>query len=98
MADISNYEEGIEAANMGFDIISTTLSGYTKDSPRLKGPDFNLIASLSSNISKPVIGEGRIWTIEDANEAFKNGAHAIVIGGAITRPQLITKRFVEGIK
>ena len=32
---------------------------------------------------------------EVARKAFELGAHCVVIGSAITRPQLITKRFIE---
>lgn len=95
MADIATYEEGIQAAQAGADIISTTLSGYTENSPRLEGPDFELIERLSKSISVPVIGEGRIWTVEEYREAFDRGAYAVVIGSAITRPHEITKRFVQ---
>lgn len=48
LADISSYEEGINAEKIGFDAISTTLSGYTPYTPKLVGPDLGLVASLSS--------------------------------------------------
>ena len=35
---------------------------------------------------------------EQINKAFDLGAHAVVIGSAITRPQLITKRFINGVE
>lgn len=96
MADISTYEEGIEAAKLGADILSTTLAGYTlesKDSPQ--GPDFPLLEKLAKDVDIPVVLEGRIWEPEDVDKAFELGAHCVVIGSAITRPQLITKRFVQ---
>lgn len=96
MADISTFEEGLEAAKLGVDIISTTLAGYTvesSDSP--EGPDFPLLEKLAKETDIPVVLEGRIWTPEDVDKAFSLGAHAVVIGSAITRPQLITKRFVQ---
>jgi N-acylglucosamine-6-phosphate 2-epimerase len=98
MADIATYEEGVQAAESGADIISTTLSGYTDNSPRLDGPDFELIERLAKSVSVPVIGEGRIWTVEEYREAFDRGAFAVVIGSAITRPHEITKRFIQSRK
>lgn len=96
MADISTYEEGIKAAELGADILSTTLAGYTIESSNSpEGPDFELLEKLVKDSGKPVILEGRIWTPEEVNKAFEIGAHAVVIGSAITRPQLITKRFVQ---
>ncbi len=96
MADISTLEEGILAEKAGADIISTTLSGYTQNSPNEgDGPDFELLENLVKNVKAPVVLEGRIWTIEQVQEAFRLGAHCVVIGSAITRPQLITKRFVQ---
>lgn len=98
MADISTLEEGINCANLGADIISTTLAGYTMESgePTI-GPDYKLLQNLVKTVDKPVILEGRIWTPEEVKKAFEYGAHCVVIGSAITRPQLITKRFIEGI-
>jgi len=98
MADISTKEEGIAAEKLGVDCISTTLSGYTPYSPKQEPPDFQLVEDLVKEVEIPVLAEGRIWSIEDASKALSLGAHAIVIGSAITRPQLITKHFFEGIK
>lgn len=96
MADISTFEEGIKVAELGADILSTTLAGYTVESANSpQGPDFDLLEKLVKNTNLPVILEGRIWTPEEVNKAFELGAHAVVIGSAITRPQLITKRFVQ---
>ncbi len=97
MADISTFEEGINADKLGTDIISTTLSGYTDESiTDSNSPDFELLEKLVSATVKPVILEGRIWSPDEVKKAFELGAHSVVIGSAITRPQLITKRFIEG--
>ena len=96
MADISTLEEGILAEKAGADILSTTLAGYTLESSNSPSdePDFNLLEQLVKNTTKPVVLEGRIWEPEQVDRAFEIGAHCVVIGSAITRPQLITKRFI----
>lgn len=96
MADISTAEEGVEAAKSGADILSTTLAGYTVESAAspVDEPDFELLKQLVEKTDKPVVLEGRIWSPEQVNKAFDLGAHCVVIGSAITRPQLITKKFV----
>ncbi|MEH7380508.1 N-acetylmannosamine-6-phosphate 2-epimerase [Bacillus sp. JJ1533] len=97
MADIATIKDAEYAIQCGVDMISTTLSGYTADSPKLEGPDFNLVEQLSKTASVPVIAEGRINTPEQARKMLELGAYSIVVGSAITRPQLITKNFAEGI-
>ena len=99
MADISTLEEGQNAEKLGANILSTTLSGYTQFSKnRGDGPDFELLKELVENTKIPVVLEGRIWEPEQVDKAFEIGAHCVVIGSAITRPQLITKRFVQRSK
>lgn len=96
MADISTLEEGIAARCLGADIISTTLSGYTQFSDnKPESPDFELLEKLVKTLDCPIFLEGRIWEPEEVNIAFELGAHAVVIGSAITRPQLIVKRFLN---
>lgn len=97
MADISTYEEAKTAYEKGVDIISTTLSGYTIDShlsPKDE-PDFDLLKKLTSSFNVPVILEGKIWEPKDVKKAFELGAFSVVIGSAVTRPQLIVKRFID---
>lgn len=97
MADVATIEEGIAARLLGADIISTTLSGYTKETQEKdpKKPDFKLLESLKKALNCPIILEGRVWTDEHLKTAFEKGAHCVVIGSAITRPQLITQKFVK---
>lgn len=97
MADISTLEEGLMCRLLKADIISTTLSGYTSHTfDRDTGkPDFELLKNLVKILDCPIILEGRVWTPEQVKTAFNLGAYAVVIGSAITRPQLITKRFSE---
>lgn len=93
MADISSVEEAVEAERLGFDFVGTTLVGYTEYT---KGnlPLVELEKVLKS-VSIPVIGEGNLDTPEKAKNALQLGAFAVVVGGAITRPQQITKKFVD---
>ena len=94
MADISTLQEGIAARALGANIISTTLSGYTIESrTESEEPDFVLLKKLVSILDCPVILEGKVWTLEQVDIAFKLGAYSVVIGSANTRPQLIVKRF-----
>ena len=99
MADISNYEEGINAWKCGVDIVGTTMSGYTAYTSSVSdGPDYELMERLSRDINIPVIGEGRIHYPDQAVKALQTGAWAIVVGGAITRPLEIAMRFQNAIK
>jgi N-acylglucosamine-6-phosphate 2-epimerase len=98
MADVSTYEEGVDAERYGADLISTTLSGYTENSNYTTYPDYELVHLLSRKLQTPVIAEGRVSTPEEALKCLQLGAWAVVVGSAITRPQLITKAFTEKIK
>lgn len=98
MADISTYEEGINAWKLGMDLVGTTMSGYTSYTPKLSGPDYELVRRLSAEIDIPVIGEGRVHSPEQAVEMLNAGAFAVVVGGAITRPLEIATRFIQAVE
>lgn len=97
MADVSTEEEGVAAERLGFDIVSTTLSGYTPYSPQAKEPDLELVRRLAGRLDVPIAAEGRIFTAAEAATAIEAGAAFVVVGGAITRPQLIAQRFAEAV-
>ncbi len=98
LADISTYEEGLAAEVAGADLVSTTMSGYTSYSPSLPGPDLELVARLAARLKIPLLAEGRYHSPQQVVQAFAAGATAVVVGGAITRPQEITRRFVAEIE
>ncbi len=95
MADCSTVEEALFADKLGFDFIGTTLVGYTKQSRELKieENDFAILREILDNVSHPVIAEGNINTPEKVKRVIELGAYSVVVGSAITRPQLITKTF-----
>ncbi|OAB40457.1 N-acetylmannosamine-6-phosphate 2-epimerase [Paenibacillus antarcticus] len=99
MADISTKQEAINAERLGFDLISTTLVGYTEETAGLKLYDdqFAALKEIISNVNTPVVAEGNIMTPEMAATCFEAGVYCVVVGGAITRPMQITERFVSEI-
>ncbi|WP_067727650.1 N-acetylmannosamine-6-phosphate 2-epimerase [Oceanobacillus damuensis] len=98
MGDIATLEDAAYAMTCGVDILSSTLSGYTKETEHKQGPDFELVEKLSHTYDIPVIAEGKIHTSADARKMLDLGAWAVVVGSAITRPQLITESFVSAMK
>jgi len=97
MADISTFEEAKNAQDIGFDIVSTTMSGYSKhtaDKDKTK-PDFELLEKCIKELDVPVVCEGRVHTPLTAKESLDKGAFAVVVGGAITRPLEIANRFYD---
>lgn len=97
LADIATYDEGIAAQAAGADLVSTTMSGYTDESPRLSGPDLALVEALAAVLTVPLLAEGRFKLPAEVKQALALGATAVVVGGAITRPQQITRWFVDSL-
>lgn len=95
MADISTVSEGLRAHELGFDFIGTTLVGYTKQSKELD--NFFVLDELIKKCSGKIVAEGNFDTPEKVKRAISIGAYSVVVGGAITRPQLITRSFVDAI-
>ena len=98
MADISTFDEAEYAFNLGADIISTTLSGYTKETENNpETPDFKLVEKCKKELNCPVILEGKIKDESDVKKAFESGAYAVVIGSMVTRPHKIIENFKKGL-
>ena len=98
MAEISTLDEAKAVMKMDIDLLSTTLAGYTKESAGIHRVDVDLIKEIRKISDIPVIAEGQVKTEEDAVDALKSGAFAVVVGTSITRPEIITQRFVEKIQ
>jgi N-acylglucosamine-6-phosphate 2-epimerase len=98
MADVSTPDEGVAAEAAGADMVGTTMSGYTPYSPQQDEPDLELVKHLAAKLTIPVLAEGRYRYAEQINQALANGAVAVVVGGAITRPQEITARLVKALE
>lgn len=99
MADCSTDEEALYADRLGFDFIGTTLVGYTDQSKDLKieANDFKIMREILANVTHPVIAEGNIDSPEKAKRVLELGCYSVVVGSIITRPQIITERFVSAI-
>ena len=100
MADVSTVEEAIFADELGFDIVAPTLYGYTSETNSLKidDHDYVVIRQIVKVVKNAkVLAEGNVSTPEIAKSVLDIGVHAVVVGGAITRPQLITKKFADAL-
>lgn len=100
MADVSTLSEAQACFHAGADCISTTLCGYTPDTlhEAKQGPSIDFLkACVKEFPNYPIFAEGRYNTPNEAAAAINNGAWAVVVGSAITRPHLITQWFVEAI-
>jgi N-acylglucosamine-6-phosphate 2-epimerase len=98
MADCGSLDDALAASDAGADLIGTTLAGYTDDRPRTTGPDLELLTRIIAHLPDlPIVAEGRIHTPEQARAALNTGAHAVVVGTAITHPTTITNWFRQAL-
>jgi len=97
MADVDDLENGIASEAAGADLVSTTLAGYTESRPRTAGPDLALVSDLAGRVRIPVLAEGRVRTTGQALACLEAGAHAVVVGTAITHPTSITRWFADAL-
>ncbi len=96
-ADVSNYDEAKRAIELGADIVAPTLYGYTEETKHIEEPNLREFARMCRDFKDDayVMMEGHLYTPEDAMKCLYLGAHAVVVGSAITRPHLTAKRFVD---
>ncbi len=96
-ADVATYDEAVWAMAHGADIVGPTLYGYTPETAHIEAPDLREFARICRDLKDEVyvIMEGHLYTPEDAMKCIFLGAHAVVVGSAITRPHLTARRFVD---
>lgn len=95
MADCATAADGRQAREIGFDILGSTMAGYT-GGPEPDDPDLDLVAALAA-LGRFTVAEGRYRTPEQAAAAIAAGADAVVAGSAITRPEHVTAWFARAI-
>ena len=96
MADCGTEEDARAAPVMGFDILGSTLSGYT-GGPVPEGPDLGLLTALRA-MGGFVMAEGRYNRPEDVAQARRHGADAVTVGTAITRTEIVTGWFARAVE
>jgi N-acylglucosamine-6-phosphate 2-epimerase len=95
MADVATLRQGVQAAKLGFDMVGTTLCGYTKETRHCQGPAFDLARRLVREVDIPVILEGRVHEPDHVRKAFGLGVYAVVVGTAITDFEWLSRQFIE---
>ena len=98
LADIASVEDARAAVDAGADAVATTLYGYTAETAGIRSFSWPLLEELLRRISVPIFAEGHVNQPEDVQRALDLGAHTVVVGSAITRPEFITARFVAAAR
>jgi N-acylglucosamine-6-phosphate 2-epimerase len=96
-ADVDTEADGVAAAAVGADLLGTSVTGYIRDvgEPR---PDLELVRRLARSTDRPIVAQRHYQTVDQVGAALDAGAHAVVVGSAITDPVFLTRRFVEGLR
>jgi putative N-acetylmannosamine-6-phosphate epimerase len=98
LADVASVEDGLAAQEAGADAVATTLYGYTAETAGIRTFSWPLLEALVDRLQVPVIAEGHINRPDEVRMALAKGAHAVLVGSAITRPETITARFVAATR
>ncbi|NEQ96127.1 MAG: N-acetylmannosamine-6-phosphate 2-epimerase [Cyanothece sp. SIO2G6] len=97
MADVDTLEGAIAAADAGADLVGTTLYGYTEATQTQTPPGFELLQQMVEQLTVPVICEGGIASPKMAKTALDLGAHAVVVGTAITGIDILVQQYVNAL-
>jgi N-acylglucosamine-6-phosphate 2-epimerase len=97
MADCATASDGAACKALGFDILGTTLSGYTAETSTAgPDPDFELIRAFRA-LGAFTMAEGRFNTTDLAACALAAGADAVTVGTALTRLEVMTGWFAAAL-
>lgn len=92
MADCAEPGDAVAAAAADADIVATTLCGYTERTKGTPLPALSLVRELAE-LGRFVIAEGGVTTPQALSDAFSSGAHAVVVGTAITNIDWLVREF-----
>ncbi len=97
LADVRDTQDALESLKLGADFVAPTFYRFKPDAKSTDTPDWEMFADMciKCNGIGFVLMEGKVWTVDDAIRSLYYGAHAVVVGSAITRPHIIAQRFVD---
>ena len=100
MADVDSVANGLRAAQLGCDLVGTTLYGYTRESSDQRPPGWELLEPLRQQLPPQVslICEGGIASGAMASQALTLGADCVVVGTAITGVDLQVAAYCREIR
>lgn len=98
LADIATLEEALAAEAAGADAVATTMYGFTAETNGARAVNWTMVKEMVKALRVPLIVEGHISQPEEVRRALDWGAHAVVVGSAITRPESITARFLAAMQ
>jgi N-acylglucosamine-6-phosphate 2-epimerase len=98
MGDIATVADAEFAVAHGVDIVATTSARYAYPDEKMPGPPIDLVRELAETVPVPIIAEGHFKTPEDCAAAIEAGAHAVVVGTALTAPEKVMAEFVQAMK
>lgn len=98
MADVDTLDNALRAVDAGADCVGTTLFGYTEATKHQTPPGFDLLKAMVAQCSIPVLCEGGVASPIQAHQALNLGAHAVVVGTAITGIDHLVTSYLETIK
>jgi N-acylglucosamine-6-phosphate 2-epimerase len=96
MADCATVADGPAARMAGADILATTLCGYTEETAGRSLPAFDVVSAYSQ-LQTFVICEGGIHQPAHAARAREAGAHAVVVGTAITNTEWLVQQYAAAL-
>ena len=92
-ADVATRADGVAARAAGADLVGSSITGYG-GGPAPGRPDIALVRALVRELDCPVVAERHFATPRQIRAAFDAGAHAVVVGSAITDLAATTRRLV----
>lgn len=94
-ADVRDDVDALGAIQRGADFVAPTFYRFSPHAKSSDLPDWQMVCRMIEVASgkAKVVMEGKIWTPDDAIRALHYGCYAVVVGSAITRPHLVTRRF-----
>lgn len=94
MADCATSADALCARAAGAEIVASTLCGYTPETKGHPLPALDLVRQMCE-LDAFVICEGGVRTPDQAAAALSAGAHAVVVGTAITNTDALVREFAS---